>query len=142
MSQQWPRWADRLAWFAAGIAAVSIAVGLLTAPPVSADRVDAIASRLRCPVCQSVSVAESPSDQARDMREIIVQQVAEGRSDEEIVAFFVERYGEWIVLAPPLRGGTLALWLLPPAAVLIGVIMALGRRRRIRLSLGRRLSWR
>lgn len=142
MSQQWPRWADRLAWFVAGIAAVSIGVGLFTAPPVSADRVETIASRLRCPVCQSVSVADSPSDQARDMREIIVQQVAEGRSDEEIVAFFVERYGEWIVLAPPPRGSTLALWLLPPAAVLIGVIMALGRRRRIQLFPGRRLSWR
>ena len=140
MSQQLPRWADRLAWFAAGIAAVGIAVGMLTAPPMSADRGEVIASQLRCPVCQSVSVAESPSDQARDMRQIIAQQVAEGRSDEEIIAFFVDRYGEWIILAPPPRGGTLALWLLPPAAVLVGVMLVVGRRRRIRLSPGRRPS--
>lgn len=142
MSQQWPRWVDRLAWFAAGVAAVGIVAGLFTAPPVSADRVEVIASQLRCPVCQSVSVADSPSDQARDMRQIIAQQVAEGLSDEEIIAFFVDRYGEWVILAPPPRGGTLALWLLPPAAVLIGVMLALGRRRRIRLSPGRRLPWR
>ena len=140
MSRQWPQWIDRLAWFAAGVAAVGIAAALFTAPPVSADRVEAIASQLRCPVCQSVSVADSPSDQARDMREIIGQQVVEGRSDEEIVAFFVDRYGEWVVLSPPPRGGTLALWLLPPAAVLIGVMLGMGRRRRIRHSPGRRLS--
>lgn len=130
----WWRWTDRLIWFAAVAAVLVVAVGLATAPPAPADRVEEIASRIRCPVCQSVSVAESPSDQARDMRQIIAEQVAEGRSDEEIVAFFVDRYGEWIVLAPPPRGGTLALWLLPPAAILLGVILALGRRRRLPLS--------
>ena len=133
MNRPWPRWADLLAWLAAAAASLVIVVGLLNAPPPPADRVEAIASRLRCPVCQSVSVAESPSEQARDMREIIAQQLAEGRSDEEIIAFFVDRYGEWIILAPPARGGTLALWLLPPTAVLIGVILALGRRRRLQL---------
>lgn len=140
MNRQWPRWADRLAWLAAGIATVVIAVGLLTTPSAPADRVEAIASRLRCPVCQSVSVAESPSEQARDMREIIAQHVAEGRTDGEIVAFFVDRYGEWIILSPPARGGTLALWLLPPAAVLIGVVLAAGRRRRLRLPRGGRVG--
>lgn len=130
---RWPRWVDRLAWLAAAGAALVIVVGLLTAPPQPADRVEALASRLRCPVCQSVSVAESPSETARAMREIIAQQVAEGRSDEEIVAFFVDRYGEWVILAPPARGGTLALWLLPPAVLLIGVVLATGRRRRLRL---------
>lgn len=135
----WPRWADRLVWVAAAAATLVIAVGLATAPPAPADRVEAIASRIRCPVCQSVSVADSPSEQARDMQEIIGEQVAAGRSDEEIVAFFVDRYGEWIILAPPPRGGTLALWLLPPAAVLIGAIVALGRRRRLHLPRGRRM---
>lgn len=130
----WRRWTDRLIWLAAVAAVLVVAVGLATAPPAPADRVDAIAFRIRCPVCQSVSVAESPSDQAKDIRQIIAEQVAEGRSDEEIVAFFVDRYGEWVVLAPPPRGGTLALWLLPPAAILIGVILALGRRRRLPLS--------
>lgn len=129
----WPRWADRLAWLVAGVAVVTIVWGLLTVPAAPADRVEAIAARLRCPVCQSVSVAESPSDTARAMRDIITEQVSEGRSDEEIIAFFVDRYGEWIVLAPPPRGGTLLLWLLPPAALVVGLVVAAGRRRRIRL---------
>lgn len=130
MSRQWPRWADRLAWFAAVVAVAVIAFGLLAAPPQSADRVEGIASRLRCPVCQTVSVADSPSEQARDMREIIAQQVAEGRSDEEIFGYFAASYGEWVIIEPPARGGTLALWLLPPAALLVGLLMAAGRRRR------------
>lgn len=130
---RWPQWADRLAWLVAGAATVVITVGLISAPATPADRVESIASRLRCPVCQSVSVAESPAQEARDMRDLIAQQVTEGRSDEEIIAFFVGRYGEWIILAPPARGGTLFLWLLPPAALGAGFVVAAGRRRRIRL---------
>lgn len=133
MNRRWPRWADRLAWLATAGAVAIMAFGLFAAPPQPADRAEGIASRLRCPVCQTVSVAESPSEQARDMREIIAQQVAEGRSDEEIFAYFVASYGEWVIIEPPARGDTLALWLLPPAAVLVGVILAAGRRRRGRL---------
>ncbi len=128
--RRWPRWANRLAWLAAGVAGLVIAVGLLTASPQPADRVEGIASRLRCPVCQSVSVAESPSATAQAMREIINRQVAEGRSDQEIIAYFVASYGEWVVIEPPARGGTLFLWLLPPAALLVGLLVAGGRRRR------------
>ena len=132
-SALWPRWADRLAWLAAGAATVVIAVGLLTAPPQPADRVEGIASRLRCPTCQSVSVADSPSETARAMGDIIAEQVAEGNSDEEIIAFFVDRYGAWVVFAPPARGNTLPLWLLPVAALGVGLVVAVGRRRRMRL---------
>lgn len=130
---RWPLWIDWLAWVAAGIATLVVAVGLFATPSGPADQVEAIASRLRCPVCQTVSVAESPSQQARDMREIILQQVAEGRTDQEIIASFVDRYGEWVILDPPARGATLALWLLPPAAIFIGLLVAGGRLRRGRL---------
>lgn len=126
---RWARWADQFGWLVAVVAGLIIAVGLLTGAPQSADRVEQIASRLRCPVCQTVSVAESPSESARAMREIITEQVADGRSDEEIITYFIAAYGEWVVIEPPARGGTLALWLLPPAAFLVGLLVATGRRR-------------
>ncbi|MGH8937312.1 MAG: cytochrome c-type biogenesis protein [Acidimicrobiia bacterium] len=137
-NSRWRPWADRVAWVAAAAAAVFMLVGLLAAPPRPADRVEGIASQLRCPTCQNLSVADSPSETSQAIREIITQQVAEGRSDEEIFTFFVDRYGEWIILAPPATGGTLPLWLLPPAAILVGLVLAVGRKRRIRLRPERR----
>lgn len=103
---------------------------LFTAPPLPVDRAEVLAGRLRCPTCQTVSVAESPSETARAMREIIAQQIAAGGSDDEIIAFFVDRYGTWILLDPPRSGAGWLLWLLPPAVLGIGVVMALLRKRR------------
>jgi cytochrome c-type biogenesis protein CcmH len=132
MIGRWPRWADRLGWVLA-LAALAVAVfGVVGAPQPAEDRVETIASSIRCPVCQSVSVAESPAQQARDMRVIIEQQVDEGRSDDEIIAFFVARYGDWILLEPPARGDTLPLWVLPPLLLVFGIVVALRRRRRIK----------
>ncbi len=60
-----------------------------------------IAGELRCPVCQALSVRDSPSETARAIREEIARRVAEGRTDEEIVREFRDAYGDWILLAPP-----------------------------------------
>ena len=129
----WRRWRDPLGWVITLTAATVVTVGLVTAPAAPADRVEAVARLLRCPVCQTVSVAESPSETARGMRDMIAQQVAEGRSDQQIVDFFVDRYGRWIILAPPATGANLALWVLPPVALAAGAVVALRRKRRIRL---------
>ncbi len=128
----WRRWGDLLGWFVSLAAATVVTIGLAAAPAAPTDRVEAIAKSLRCPVCQTVSVAESPSETARAMREIIAQQVAAGRSDQEIVGFFVDRYGRWIILAPPPTGANWTLWLLPPAALAAGVVVGLRRKRRVR----------
>lgn len=124
------RWPDRLGWVVAAVASSFIAFTLSTAPPRPVDRMEVLAGQLRCPTCQTVSVAESPSETARAMREIIVQQIAAGRSDDEIIAFFVDRYGAWILLDPPRTGAGLLLWLIPPAVLGVGVVMALLRKRR------------
>jgi len=83
----------------------------------------AIGSELRCPTCVSESVAQSSSAIAREMRQIIQDQLDEGRSRAEILAFFQERYGDWILLNPPARGVLLIVWILPALAVLVGAVL-------------------
>lgn len=84
------------------------------------SRVFDLARQLRCPVCTSESVADSSADTSIEMRTIIQEQVAAGKTDAEILAFFQERYGDWILLSPPKRGLHLLVWLLPVIAGLIG----------------------
>lgn len=96
-------------------------------PPVALTleqeaRAREIEGALRCPVCRSQSIRQSRSFMAEDMKRRIRELIVEGRSDEEIRAFFVDRYGPWILLDPPKSGFNLAAWLLPGAAVLAGAV--------------------
>lgn len=108
------------------LAFLLVAAPSATAEPSSAEvnrRADALSAQLRCPVCQGLSVRDSPSEVARTMRARVHDLVAAGRSDEEVRAFFVARYGEWILLSPPRRGIGLAVWVLPPVIVLSGLLL-------------------
>lgn len=103
------------------LALVAIAVVLTLAQAGSAteaERTDALATELRCPDCQGLSVADSQTAAAREIRRQIDELVAAGASDDEVRAHFTSRYGEWILLAPrsPL------VWAIPFAAVLAGVL--------------------
>jgi len=84
------------------------------------DRVRDIASDLRCVVCQNLSVADSPSDLAKEMRSRVRGLVEQGKSRDEIQAYFVSRYGEFVLLSPPKRGFNLLVWGLPFVAILVG----------------------
>lgn len=84
------------------------------------DRVNEIAHLLMCPVCQGQSVAESNSNLAQDMRQIIRKQLEEGKSKEEVIAYFVNRYGESILASPPPKGVNWLLWALPAIAIVFG----------------------
>ncbi|AEG33814.1 cytochrome c-type biogenesis protein [Thermus thermophilus] len=88
-------------------------------PPDLPPEVFRIARELRCPVCQGESAAESNSGVAVEMRRLIAEMLQEGKTEEEIKAFFVERYGEWILYAPPRRGVTLWVWVLPVLGLLL-----------------------
>jgi cytochrome c-type biogenesis protein CcmH len=105
-------------------------VTLLTATRPAPDRVQELSERLRCPVCKSVSIAESPSETAVAMRQAVADQVAAGRTDEEIVDFFRARYGDWVLLDPPAQGTTLLLWLAPLAVAVGGGALVWARARR------------
>ena len=104
----------------------------LTAPADSAleARTTSVASQLRCPVCQGLSIQDSPSDLARSMRSLVREQLAAGQSPDQVKAFFVSKYGEWILLAPSTRGFNLVAYVAPIIVVLAGaVVIALAVRR-------------
>lgn len=118
----------RLALGAAVIAvAVAIGVAAWPRPDTAADRVERIAAELRCPVCQGLSVNDSPSATAREMKDLVAQRVAEGRTDVEIRDEFRRSYGDWILLAPPASGWTGLVWVLPVALVAGGAVLAISR---------------
>jgi len=102
------------------------------AAAVSDEEVHAIATQLRCVVCQNLSVADSPSEMARQMRDLIRERLAAGDRPEQVMAYFVERYGEWVLLAPPARGFNLLLWLAPFGAVAGGLALVVTLARRWR----------
>ncbi|HET8984119.1 MAG TPA: cytochrome c-type biogenesis protein [Trueperaceae bacterium] len=85
------------------------------------SRVFEIARQLRCPVCVSESVADSNAQLAQQMRQLIQQQLEEGRSEAQIFSYFTNRYGDWIMLDPPKRGIHLVVWVLPVIAGLAGL---------------------
>jgi cytochrome c-type biogenesis protein CcmH len=93
----------------------------VSAAPVSEDAVREIGAQLRCVVCQSLSVADSPSETAHQMREIIRERLAAGETPEQVKAYFVEKYGLWILLAPPRQGWSLLVWVMPFAGLLGGL---------------------
>ncbi len=95
-----------------------------------------IAQELRCAVCQNQSIAESDADLARDMRHIIREQLAAGKSREQIIEYFVARYGNYVLMKPPYRGPGFLVWLGPLALVgLLGVSAFVYLRRRLRAPL-------
>jgi cytochrome c-type biogenesis protein CcmH len=103
----------------AALALVAVLALLWLAPPDPSDpaRADALAAELRCPDCQGLSVADSQTASAREIRRQVAELVAAGATDEQVRAHFVDRYGEWILLAP----ASPAAWVLPFAALVVGV---------------------
>jgi cytochrome c-type biogenesis protein CcmH len=104
--------------------------GSAAAAPVDERTVHAIAGDLRCVVCQSLSVADSPSETANQMRAIIRERLAAGDTPDQVLAYFVERYGQWILLAPPRRGFDLLVWIVPFVALAAGLVLVLAMVRR------------
>ncbi len=85
---------------------------------------------VRCLVCQNESIDDSEAQLAADLRRIVREQVKAGRSDREIRAFLVERYGEFVLLKPPFSAGNAVLWLAPVGILLIGGVLMIGLLRR------------
>ena len=82
-----------------------------------------VAAQLRCPVCRNQSVLESSSGLAREMQSVVRDRLASGETPEEVRAYFVDRYGDWILLKPEPKGMNLLVYLLPAAALLFGGVI-------------------
>lgn len=94
-------------------------------PPEQVQQLSyAIGLGLRCPVCQGLSVADSTSEAAVSMQRRIRELVAAGYSREQIEAYFVDRYGEWVLLDPPANGLNWLIWLAPGLAAGFGLVWA------------------
>jgi cytochrome c-type biogenesis protein CcmH len=93
-------------------------------------QVRTVASELRCPVCQGESIQDSPAALAQEMRTIVREQLAAGRTPDEVKAYFVEKYGEWILLRPKARGWNVLVYALPIAALLFGMAVVARSTRR------------
>ena len=95
--------------------------------PTPDERIDQITTELRCPVCQGLSVKDSTSETARQMRDLVAQRVREGRTNAEIESEFRASYGDWILLAPPVASWSGIVWLVPVAALGAGLVLVSGR---------------
>ena len=89
------------------------------------ERTRQIATELRCVVCQNLSVADSPSEMAQQMRAIVREQIEAGKTPDQIKDFFVSKYGEWVLLKPKTTGVSALLWILPYVVLVFGILAAL-----------------
>jgi cytochrome c-type biogenesis protein CcmH len=98
---------------------------LLVSPPSQTldQRVHDVASQLKCLVCQGESVADSPATLSQQMRGVIRQQLQSGKSEQQVIQYFVSRYGDHILLSPPWQGLTLLAWLVPIALMIGGLLL-------------------
>jgi len=114
----------------------------ILADPALETRARDIGKGLRCLVCRNESIDDSNAGLARDLRLLVRERLVAGDSDREVIAYVVDRYGEFVLLRPTGTGANLALWLAGPATLLValGVSLAYLRRRQDARSSERNLS--
>ena len=100
--------------------------------PALEARARDIGRNLRCVVCQNQSIDDSAAEVAHDMRRAVRERLSAGDSDAQVFAFMVARYGDYVLLKPPFKPGTLVLWLGAPVLLLVagGALLVAARRRR------------
>ena len=105
----------------------AVVVGPPAGPPLAGEaleaRTDEVAALLRCPVCQGLSVGDSPAGMAVKMKHQVKDLVAAGYDEEQILAYFERSYGEFVRLEPPLRGVNWLVWLAPVLGLVAGVLI-------------------
>jgi len=125
------------------IAALLLGALLLTSPlfaaietyqfddPAKEARYKHLIAELRCLVCQNQNLADSNAELAQDLRHQTYEMVSQGKSNEEVIAFMVQRYGDFVLYRPPMKGSTLLLWIGPFVilAIGVGVLLRIVRRR-------------
>ena len=130
----------RSLWTLLLAALVATAAGAKEAEPAVADpaleaRMQRIAAELRCLVCQNQTIADSHSGLAEDLRREVREQLKRGASDEQVVQYMTDRYGDFVRYRPPFKGTTAVLWVGPGLLLLGGIaVLAIVLRRRAKLA--------
>lgn len=121
--------------------ALAVQPGEMLPDPAQEARARELSQKLRCLVCQNQSIDDSNAELARDLRILVRQRIGAGDSDAQVIDYLKQRYGDYVLMAPPVRGDTLALWF-GPALVLVGAAlwMILRARRNARLAAAAPLS--
>jgi len=105
------------------------------ADPAGAKRVDDLSQALRCLVCQNQTIADSQAPLAIDLKNQIREKIEQGQSNEQIIDYMVQRYGDFVLYRPPVKATTLALWFGPAALLVLAIYVLfrhLARRRKER----------
>ena len=102
----------------------------MLADPALESRARNLSKQLRCLVCPNQSIDDSDADLARDFRREVRTQLVAGQTDAAILSDLRAKYGDYVLLAPPLARDTMALWLAPVGFILLGIAITLGMRRR------------
>jgi cytochrome c-type biogenesis protein CcmH len=95
------------------------------ADPALEQRARELSKELRCLVCQNQSIDDSDADLARDLRRIVREQLVAGKSDQEIIDYLTARYGDFVLLKPPVKPATWGLWFGPLAVLLVAALGAM-----------------
>ncbi len=119
-----------LALFAGGAHAVE--PGERLADPALEARARAISAELRCLVCQNQSIDDSNAELAHDLRVLVRERLAAGDSDPQVLQFVTARYGDYVLLQPPVNARTLILWAAPALILLGGLVLVVVQLRRRR----------
>jgi cytochrome c-type biogenesis protein CcmH len=130
-----------------GLAAIILALTVGVAPalavlpserladPVLEARARALSQELRCLVCQNQSIDDSNADLAHDLRVLVRERLAAGDSDRQVLQYLTSRYGDYVLLDPPVKPATYLLWFGPPALLLLGGLALVFAQRRRRAAL-------
>lgn len=105
--------------------AVAVDPGERLDDPVLEERARGLSQELRCLVCQNQSIDDSDAPLAKDLRILVRDRLSAGDTDVEVLSYIVDRYGEFVLLRPPLRAGTVLLWLAPFLVLFAGITSVL-----------------
>lgn len=114
------------------VTAWAIDPGEMFADPAKEQRAREIGKQLRCLVCRNQSIFDSNADLAHDLRMVVRERIEAGDDDQAIIAFVADRYGDFVLLNPPIKESTYALWAAPLVFVLAALALGAGYLRRRR----------
>ncbi len=105
--------------------------------PVLEARAREISRYLRCLVCQNQTIDDSNADLAKDLRKLVRERLVAGDTNDEVMQYIVDRYGDFVLLKPPMQSNTLILWFGPAAILIVGLLMVMAFYRRSRRNFSR-----